>query len=122
MFRSIARFALLCGVTAPALLIPATAHATGGEAPADGDEIVVTGDKIDTVASSGTKSDTPILETPQSISVVDASEIAALGLQNLNQALRFVAGVTPETRGSAAEVYDQFKLRGFDAPVYLGRA
>jgi iron complex outermembrane receptor protein len=33
--------------------------------------------------------------------------------------LRDVAGVTPETRGSAAEVYDQFKLRGFDAPVYL---
>jgi iron complex outermembrane receptor protein len=25
----------------------------------------------------------------------------------------------PETRGASAEVYDQFKLRGFDAPVYL---
>ncbi len=38
---------------------------------------------------------------------------------NLNQALRFVSGVTPETRGASAEVYDQFKLRGFDAPIYL---
>ncbi|HET8612291.1 MAG TPA: TonB-dependent siderophore receptor [Sphingomonas sp.] len=83
------------------------------------DQIVVTGFQPDNEASAGTKSDTPILETPQSISVIDASDIADLGLQNLNQTLRYVAGVTPETRGSAAEVYDQFKLRGFDAPVYL---
>jgi iron complex outermembrane receptor protein len=61
----------------------------------------------------------PILETPQSISVITNADIADLGLQNLNQALRFVAGVTPEQRGASAEVYDQFKLRGFDAPIYL---
>jgi iron complex outermembrane receptor protein len=85
----------------------------------DSGVIVVTGEKPNTVASSGTKSATSIVETPQSISVITAADIAGLGLQNLNQALRFVAGVTPETRGASAEVYDQFKLRGFDAPVYL---
>jgi len=85
----------------------------------DSGVIVVTGEKPNTVASSGTKSATSIVETPQSISVISAADIAGLGLQNLNQALRFVAGVTPETRGASAEVYDQFKLRGFDAPVYL---
>ncbi len=85
----------------------------------DSSVIVVTGEKPNTVASSGTKSATSIVETPQSISVISAADIAGLGLQNLNQALRFVAGVTPETRGASAEVYDQFKLRGFDAPVYL---
>lgn len=87
--------------------------------PQDHGVIVVTGEKATTIASSGTKSATPIVETPQSISVISAGDIAGLGLQNLNQALRFVAGVTPETRGASAEVYDQFKLRGFDAPVYL---
>ncbi len=87
--------------------------------PQDHSVIVVTGEKATTIASSGTKSATPIVETPQSISVISAGDIAGLGLQNLNQALRFVAGVTPETRGASAEVYDQFKLRGFDAPVYL---
>ncbi|MDY1009138.1 MULTISPECIES: TonB-dependent siderophore receptor [unclassified Sphingomonas] len=87
--------------------------------PQDHGVIVVTGEKATTIASSGTKSATPIVETPQSISVINAADIAGLGLQNLNQALRFVAGVTPETRGASAEVYDQFKLRGFDAPVYL---
>jgi iron complex outermembrane receptor protein len=81
--------------------------------------IVVTGQHSRGQASSGTKTDTPLAETPQSISVITAEDIAGLGLQNLNQALRFVAGVTPETRGSSGEVYDQFKLRGFDAPVYL---
>ena len=80
------------------------------------DVIVVTGQHPRDQASSGTKTDTPLAETPQSITVITADDIAGLGLQNLNQALRFVAGVTPEQRGSSGEVYDQFKLRGFDAP------
>ena len=101
-----------------ALASPAIA-ANAAAADATGDEIVVTGQQTQNDASAGTKSATPILETPQSISVITNVEIADLGLQNLNQALRFVAGVTPETRGASAEVYDQFKLRGFDAPVYL---
>jgi len=83
------------------------------------DVIVVTGQHPRDQASSGTKTDTPLAETPQSITVITADDIAGRSLQNLNQALRFVAGVTPETRGSSGELYDQFKLRGFDAPVYL---
>ena len=116
MFMSVRWSGLLAGIAASALLAGA-AHAADGGSSAE--EIVVTGDRPTTEAISGTKSNTPLIETPQSISVIDASEIAGLGLQNLNQALRFVSGVTPETRGASAEVYDQFKLRGFDAPVYL---
>jgi len=128
MFRSIARVCLLAGTaaimplaTASAATAPADATdaAAAAGTAAGGDEIVVSGAHPANEASSGTKSATPILETPQSISVIGSEELARLGLQNLNQALRFVAGVTPETRGSSAEVYDQFKLRGFDAPVYL---
>ncbi|QBM74699.1 TonB-dependent siderophore receptor [Sphingomonas sp. AAP5] len=85
----------------------------------DGPAIVVTGARPSSEATAGTKSSAPIAETPQSISVISAAEIADLGLSNLNQALRFVAGVTTEQRGSSAEVYDQFKLRGFDAPQFL---
>ncbi len=98
---------------------PTSLDESDASEPQDHGVIVVTGEKATTIASSGTKSATPIVETPQSISVISAADIAGLGLQNLNQALRFVAGVTPETRGASAEVYDQFKLRGFDAPVYL---
>ena len=91
----------------------------GGTEGSNSSVIVVTGQHARSQASSGTKTDTPLAETPQSISVITADDIAGLGLQNLNQALRFVAGVTPEQRGSSAEVYDQFKLRGFDAPQFL---
>ncbi|MEG8039616.1 TonB-dependent siderophore receptor [Sphingomonas sp. LR60] len=83
------------------------------------DDVIVTGRQVPDLASAGTKSALPLAETAQSITVVTGDQIEALGLQNLNQALRFVAGVTPETRGASAEVYDQFKLRGFDAPVFL---
>ena len=103
-------------------IAPAAAGDTGvgeGADPQGGEDILVTGAKPRDTAAAGTKSDLPLAETPQSITVVTAGDIRQLGLQNLNQALRFVAGVTPETRGSSAEVYDQFKLRGFDAPVFL---
>jgi len=120
MFHIIRRAGLMAGiacVTQAAWTAPA--FAADANADANRSEIVVSGERPATEASAGTKSATPLVETPQSISVVDASRIADLGLQNLNQAMRFVAGVTPETRGSSAEVYDQFKLRGFDAPIYL---
>jgi iron complex outermembrane receptor protein len=96
--------------------------AAGGAADAAEPEtgvIVVSGNKPLSEASSGTKSAAPLAETPQSISVIDAQQIAGLGLQNLNQTLRFVAGVTPETRGASEDIFDLFKLRGFDAMIYL---
>ena len=100
--------------------LPAHAQTSGPAGdPANDGTIVVEGQTPRSVASSGTKSSVPIAETPQSISVISAADIADLGLANLNQALRFVAGVTTEQRGSSAEVYDQFKLRGFDAPQFL---
>ncbi len=100
-------------------LSAAPAHAQTIQEDGESNVIVVTGEHSRNQASAGTKSDTPLAETPQSISVITSADIAGLGLQNLNQALRFVAGVTPEQRGSSAEVYDQFKLRGFDAPQFL---
>ena len=96
-------------------------NAAAAGAPADGDrsEIVVLSHQQPAVGTSGTKSPLPLAETPQSISVISSDDIAKLGLANLNQALRYVAGITPETRGASAEIYDQFTLRGFNAPVYL---
>ena len=122
--RVLFRKSLLAGAALTALTgsLPAyaAAPAPGDSAPADSsDDVVVRGEKVVGQASSGTKSDTPIVETPQSISVVSSEDISQLGLANLNQALRYVAGITPESRGANAEIYDQFKLRGFDAPRYL---
>jgi iron complex outermembrane receptor protein len=110
----------IAGATVLALTVGTAAGAAEGpDAQSTTNDIVVTGSKPVTQASAGTKSDTPIIETPQSISVITSAEIQGLGLQNLDQALRYVAGVTPETRGANAELYDLFMLRGFAAPRYL---
>lgn len=100
-------------------ILSGPAFAEGAAEAGDSGVIVVTGERQETIASAGTKSAMPLAETPLSVSVIDSQRIVGLGLQNLNQALRFVAGVTPEQRGASAEVYDQFKLRGFDALQYL---
>ena len=44
---------------------------------------------------TATKTDTPILTTPQSISVVTQDQIADQGAQNVTEALRYTPGVTP---------------------------
>jgi iron complex outermembrane receptor protein len=67
---------------------------------------------------TGTKTDTPLIETPQSISVIPADQIRDQNAQSLNQAVRYTAGVTPETRGAVSTRYDQLTIRGFDADTY----
>jgi iron complex outermembrane receptor protein len=71
------------------------------------------------VSTSGTKTDTPIIETPQSISVITADEIEARNAQNLNQALRYTAGAVVETRGSTAVRLDQLTIRGYSPATFL---
>jgi iron complex outermembrane recepter protein len=70
-------------------------------------------------SATGTKTDTPILENAQSISVVTRDQIDQQGALNLNQAVRYTSGVTPESRGAVGSRYDLFKVRGFDAVSYL---
>lgn len=73
---------------------------------------------VPTRQASGTKTDTSILETPQSISVVPRDQIREQKAQSLNEVLRYTSGVTPETRGAVATRYDMLKIRGFDASMY----
>ncbi|KAG1172227.1 hypothetical protein G6F35_016889 [Rhizopus arrhizus] len=68
---------------------------------------------------SATKTDTPLIETPQSVSVVTRDQITEQGAQTLNQVLRYTAGVATESRGATAPRLDQFTVRGFSASTYL---
>jgi len=74
---------------------------------------------VSLVAASATKTDTPLLETPQSISVITQDQIAQQGANTLNQVLRYTPGVAVETRGATATRLDQFNIRGFSATTYL---
>ena len=65
-------------------------------------------------SATGTKTDTPIIETPQSISVITADRIEAIGATNLKDALGYTPGVSTTTYGADSR-YDWISLRGFDA-------
>ena len=67
---------------------------------------------------TATKTDTPLLETPQSISVVTKDQIKDQGAQTVQDALRYTPGVALQSYGANA-FFDGFKIRGFDAPRYL---
>ncbi|MBR1218383.1 TonB-dependent siderophore receptor [Bradyrhizobium sp. U87765 SZCCT0131] len=69
-------------------------------------------------SASGTKTDTPILETPQAIAVVTQDQIRAQQAQSLNQALRYTPGILTELYGAASTTND-VKVRVFLAPRYL---
>jgi iron complex outermembrane receptor protein len=65
-------------------------------------------------SAAGTKTDTPIVETPQSISVVTAERIEAIGVTRVNDALGYTPGVSTTTYGVDSR-FDWISLRGFDA-------
>jgi iron complex outermembrane receptor protein len=65
-------------------------------------------------SATGTRTDTPIVETPQSISVITADRIEAIGAANLKDALGYTPGVSTTTYGADSR-YDWISLRGFDA-------
>ncbi len=64
-------------------------------------------------SATATKTDTPIIETPQSVSVVSADRIEAIGANRIGDALAYTPGIKAingyDTR------YDWVMLRGFDA-------
>lgn len=76
--------------------------------------IVVNAYRVATETSGATKTDTPIAETPKSVSVITREELDARAVANLNDAMRYVAGVSLESSGIDNRV-DDFRLRGFDA-------
>jgi iron complex outermembrane receptor protein len=65
-------------------------------------------------ASVGTKTDTPLVEVPQSISVISSQEIEDKGLTTLTDALAQTPGVTVNPYGFDSRGLDWVLLRGFD--------
>ena len=63
-------------------------------------------------SSSGTKTDTPIMETPQSVSVISAEQIRDQKANKLDEVLRYTAGVRAGTFGADTR-NDWWLIRGF---------
>lgn len=64
------------------------------------------------VSSAGTKTELPLNEVPQAISVVNRELLNAQGAVKLDDALKNVAGVMP---GGYYDGWDYYRIRGFDA-------
>lgn len=66
---------------------------------------------------TATKTDTPIHETPQSISVVTRERMEAQGAQSVNEALRYTPGVSSYGANNRSDWYTV--IRGFSPTTYL---
>ncbi|WP_240905379.1 TonB-dependent siderophore receptor [Bordetella hinzii] len=64
---------------------------------------------------AGSKTETAILDVPQSISVVTRSQMEAQNAQSVTEVLRYVPGVTVETYGIDPKGFDWVMIRGFNA-------
>ncbi|SDO33910.1 TonB-dependent siderophore receptor [Pseudomonas jinjuensis] len=67
---------------------------------------------------AGTKTDTPILETPRSISVATREQMVDRNVQNLDDAVRYMPGVIASSYGSDTRA-EWLKVRGFEPTQFL---
>lgn len=66
-----------------------------------------------TSSTAGTKTDTPLIETPQSISVITNAQMEVQNVSNLAEALRYTPGVNAEAFGFEPRL-TWIRMRGFD--------
>lgn len=83
------------------------------------DEIVVTAPNyVSTGGRSANKSDIPLVETPQSVTVISRDMIDLLNVNSLNESMRYVSGAIGESFGPD-ERYDWLKVRAFDPVLFI---
>lgn len=93
------------------LAVPGVAHASDAES-AEGGEIIVTGKADGYLASdsvTATKTDTPLLDVPQTITVVTREQLDDQAARSVADVLRYVPGTTI---GQGEGNRDQITLRG----------
>ena len=65
------------------------------------------------ISATATKTDTPLIEVPQSISVIGREEMEARGVQDVMEAIRYTPGVTTSSYGPDNRGWEYVMLRGF---------
>ncbi|MBB1650689.1 MAG: TonB-dependent siderophore receptor [Delftia acidovorans] len=98
------------GATLPTVLVREDALRESATGPIQG--------YVASRSATGTKTDTPLIETPQSISVVGAEEIDTMKSQSIQDALGYVAGVSRFE--GLSRVQDTIYIRGFQAQAATG--
>ena len=109
------RLSILCATAlapVPALAGTAAETATDSAAANDQRQIVVTGAREK--SSTSTKTNTPIIETPQPVTVIDDALYLAQGAVSVSDTLNYVSGVTANPYGPDSRVDGAF-VRGINA-------
>ncbi|RON47137.1 TonB-dependent siderophore receptor [Pseudomonas frederiksbergensis] len=71
-------------------------------------------------SGTGTKTDTPLNEIPQTVNVITADEVKMRGAQSVSEALRYTAGMTGGGFSDRVKMFDEPTSRGFSpTPLYL---
>jgi outer membrane receptor protein involved in Fe transport len=82
-------------------------------------ELIVTAPKyVSSGSLSAMKSDTPLVEIPQSVTVISRDQIDLLKWSSVQQSVRYTAGITGENFGPD-ERYDWLTLRGFTPVQFI---
>lgn len=117
---------LLNGTAVAGLLLPAPAFAQGSAPAVVLDPVTVEGERTPDTATSpvrgyvparsatGSKTDTPVEEIPQSVSVIGREEMDDRGAQKVDEALRYTPGVFSQPFGPDSDTNWMF-IRGFQA-------
>lgn len=100
-------------LSAAALVAPFAARAAEVEENRGAADIVVTATGSST-ATSSTKTNTPVIETPQSISIISREEMDVRAVSTIAEALAYTAGVQAESSGIDSRT-DEVTVRGFGA-------
>ena len=96
----------------PGTLVPVVVTASAQEESGRGPGVGFAAQR----ATGGTKTDTPLLETPQSVSVVTRGQMDAQGATTLVESVRYTAGIVAQY-GNTDLRYDWLTLRGFTPPA-----
>ena len=94
---------------------PAAARADDGDTVSGSQTVTINGERVR--SSVGSKSDTPLIEIPQSVSVISREQLDEQNVQSLSQALVYTAGISVNGTGTDTR-YDWPSIRGFSATTY----
>ncbi|MCA8901572.1 MAG: TonB-dependent siderophore receptor, partial [Hyphomonas sp.] len=112
--------ALLLGAAGLAMLAPAAMAQEGAEeADSVQDTIVVIAPNyVPTDGATANKANIPLMETPQSVSVITRDQIDLLSFVDAQQAVRYTSGVFGENYGPDLR-FDFVTVRGFTPKQYI---
>ena len=98
---------------------PAFAQVADGGGEAAVDEVIVVAPRfVPSGAVTASKTTAPLIETPQSVSVISRDQIDLLNFIDVQQAVRYTAGVVGENYGPDLR-FDFLTLRGFIPVQYI---